>query len=163
MFKATTIADKYPIPRIQDFTQNLCGMKIFTKLDLKRAYHQIQMNEEDIEETAITTPFALFEYRVMVFGLCTAAQSFQRFIDHVLHGLIFEIAYLDDLCIASRSIEEHYVHLRKVLERLREYGLVLNGDKCEFYKDTVTFLRHEVNAYGIKPLTTKVPTPQNSY
>lgn len=153
---AITIPDKYPLPHIQDFAQNLAGSICFSKIDLKRAYHQIPLNPLDIPKTAIITPFGLYEFTVMVFGLCNAAQTFQRFINHVLQGLDFAFAYIDDVCIASKSREEHEKHLRIILERFREHNLVVNADKCEFYKNSITFLGHTVDSQGIRPLETKV-------
>ncbi|CAE1249039.1 unnamed protein product [Acanthosepion pharaonis] len=104
---AQTVPDKYPIPHLQDFAITLQGASIFTKLDLRKAFHQIPVAKDDIHKTAVTTPFGLFEFTRMPFGLRNAAQSFQRLIDEVLRGLHFTFAYIDDVLIASRNIEEH--------------------------------------------------------
>ena len=92
----------------------------------------------------------------MPFGLKNAAQTFQRFIDQVLHGLNFLFAYIDDILVASRSIEEHKEHLETLFDRLEHNGLVVRLEKCEFGKEKIEFLGHEVDRHGIKPLSSKV-------
>ena len=79
-----TIVDKYPIRHIQDFSHNIANCSIFSTVDLLKAYNQIPVSTDDIEKTAIATPFGLYEFPFMNFGLCNAGQTFQRFVDEML-------------------------------------------------------------------------------
>ncbi|CAH8533321.1 unnamed protein product [Dicrocoelium dendriticum] len=125
------------------------------------------MAEEDIAKTAVITPFGLYEFLRMPFGLRNAAQSFQRFMDQVLRGLDFVYVYIDDVLIASATPDEHLSHLRMVFERFESHGITINPDKCKFGQPTVEFLGHKIDGEGIKPLPDKsqaildYPMPQS--
>jgi hypothetical protein len=110
------------------------------------------MAEADIAKTAICTPFGLFEYIFMPFGLKNAAQTFQRLMDKLFRHLPFVFVYLDDILIASKDITEHMRHLRLVFEILQGAGLQINPAKCTFCVTSLTFLGHNVDASGISPM-----------
>jgi hypothetical protein len=151
-----TTVDKYPIPNVQDFTARLHGCRVFSKLDLKKGYYQVKVADGDVCKTAVITPFGLWEFLRMPFGLRNAGQTFQRLMDQVLAGLDFVFVYLDDILIASPDEQTHQQHLRAVLERLQEAGLVLNAEKCLFGVSAVEFLGHHITAEGAEPLQQKV-------
>nr|VZI06940.1 unnamed protein product [Spirometra erinaceieuropaei] len=151
-----TVPDRYPVPHLQDFAGVLFSKSVFSKIDLVRAFHQILIAPEDVSRTAVTTPFGLFEFLRMPFGLRNASQTFQRFVDRVLRGLPFVYAYIDDLLVASSTAEEHMEHLTTVFDRLQQYGVVLNPSKCVFGVPSLEFLGHLVDSHGIRPLPSKV-------
>ncbi|CAK1591628.1 unnamed protein product [Parnassius mnemosyne] len=153
---ARTIPNRYPIRHLQDFTHQLAGSTVYSKLDLIKAYNQIPVFEADVCKTAITTPFGLYEFPFMAYGLRNAAQTFQRFMDEVLRGLDFCFGYLDDILVYSSNSTQHQQHLRQLFQRLTEYGVLINTNKCVFGQSEVDFLEYKVSAAGIQPLDAKV-------
>ena len=140
--------DKYPIPYLSDATHFLEGKTIFSKIDLIRGYHQIPVAPKDIPKMAVITPFGLYEWVRTPFGLRNAAQAFQRLMDKVGDGLDFVFIYLDDILVALIDAAQHKQHLRMLFDRLEEFGMVVNPDKCLFAVHELEFLGHHITAAG---------------
>ena len=164
-----TIGDAYPLPRIQETFDSLVGAQYFTTLDLASGYHQIAMDPRDQAKTAFTTPFGLYEYTRMPFGLCSAPATFQRLMQATMSEFLFEflLVYLDDLLVYSKTFSEHLVHLEKLLQRVSDTGLKLKGEKCQFLRKEVNYLGHTISADGISCEDSKIrqvkewPAPTN--
>ncbi|GBG80720.1 hypothetical protein CBR_g31176 [Chara braunii] len=137
----TSLKNVYPLPRIDDLLDAAGGCKVFSKLDLKTGYHQIEVDPSDQHKTAFKTRDGLYEFIVMPFGLTNAPATFQCLMDKVLRHQLnrFVVVYLDDILIFSKSMEEHAKHLEEVLQVLKEAQLHLNLEKSEFGRDSVIY------------------------
>lgn len=158
-----TDQDAYPLPDIDDILSQLGNAKFFSALDLSSGFHQIPMDKQSKKYTAFSTPQGHYHYNRMPFGLKNAPATFQRMMDTALRGLINKhcFVYLDDIIIFGQSIEEHNSNLAIVLQRLRELGLKIQPDKCEFLKPELEYLGHIVTAEGVKPNPKKIEAVMN--
>jgi len=150
-----TLPDAFPIPNIQDALAAVSG-KIFSSLDLKTGFHQIPVHPADVAKTAFATPFGLFEWLRMPFGLKNAPATMQRFLTFVLKDIANVIVYMDDILVWAENETEHNHTLSVVLDRLRKHGLRLNREKCVFAQPRVTFLGFELSGAGYQPITSRV-------
>ena len=136
---SNTKFDRYPIPNMNMFSENLHGKSVFSKIDLVGAYHQIRVAPEDVPKTAVITPFGLFEFRYMPFGLKCAGATFQRYMDKIFSELKCVYVYLDDILIASENEQKHFEDLEKVFSLLKKYDLKINLKKCVFNLEKIDF------------------------
>jgi hypothetical protein len=113
-----TTKNRYPLPRVHDLLDRLRGSTYFTSLDMMSGYHQIHIGEEDVPKTAFRTPLGHFQFKVLSFGLTNAPATFQSVVDIVFAPLLNEsvVVYLDDILVFSRTAEEHFLHMRQVLD-----------------------------------------------
>ena len=147
-----TIPDRQPIPRVQDLLDGLHGKRFFSTLDMAKAYHQGYVKDICRKYTAFSTPWALFEWLRIPFGLKNAPAAFQKYMNTALSGLLDSVclAYLDDILVFGTTFAEHKENLRTVLRRLKSKGVKLRVDKCEFAKTEVRYLGRLVSAEGYR-------------
>ena len=160
---AKTIKDAHPLPRIDESMDAMKGARWFSTLDLQSAYNQVRMHPDDQHKTAFTTPFGLYEFARMPFGLCNAPATFQRLMQTAFRNELYTIllCYLDDIIIFAEHISEHIRRLDVVSTKLAEYGLKLDLKKCSFFRDEVNYLGHRVSAERIATDPSKITDVTN--
>jgi hypothetical protein len=146
-----TIKNKYPLPRIDDLLDQLKGATVYSQFDLRTGYHQMRVEEKSIPVTAFRTRYGLYEFPVMPFGLTNAPAYFMDQMNRTFRPYLdqFVIVFIDDILVYSKTEEEHAVHLKTVLEILREQKLYAKFSKCRFWEKEVKFLGHIISKEGI--------------
>ncbi|KAL0557211.1 hypothetical protein IC582_005729 [Cucumis melo] len=165
-----TVKYRHPIPRLDEMLDELHGANLFSKIYLKSGYHQICMHVGEEWKTAFKTKFGLYESLVMPFGLTNAPSTFMRLINHVLKEYIgkFVVVYFDDILVYSKGLNDHILHVKTILLKLREEKLYANFKKCSFCQEQIHFLGFIVGKDGVKVDEEKVkaiqewPTPTNA-
>lgn len=148
--------DRYPLPRFEELLQKLKGGKRFSKIDLADAYLQLELNEEAKRLAVINTPFGLFQYQRLAFGIASAPAIFQCFLEQVISGIPGCVNYLDDILVTGSTTEEHLNNLSILFAQLKENGLRCNLSKCAFFKRDIEYLGNTLTEDGVQPSDSKV-------
>ena len=156
-----TKPDAYPLPRMEDCVDQVGSASFVSKFDLLGGYWQVPLSQRGREISAFITPFGLFSYSVMSFGLRNAPATFQRLMNMVVSGLEGCAVYLDDVVIYSDTWEDHVCRIKSLFDRLRDANLTVNLAKCEFAKATVTYLGKVVGQGQVRPIQAKISAIQN--
>ncbi|GJT41190.1 putative reverse transcriptase domain-containing protein [Tanacetum coccineum] len=146
-----TVKNRYPLPRIDDLFNQLQGLSVYSKIDLRSGYHQLRVREEDIPKTAFRTRYGHYEFQVMPFGLTNVPAVFMDLMNRVCKRYLdkFVIVFIDDILIYSKNKQEQEEHLKLMLELLKKEELYAKFSKCEFWIPKVQFLGHMIDSQGI--------------
>jgi hypothetical protein len=148
-----TQKDVYPLPRIDDIIEQLSESRWFTKFDLKNGYFQVPISEKDKMKTAFATQDGLYEFNRLPQGLLNSPPTFQRIMNETLCNLRWHIClvYLDDIVVYSKFFNQHLKDVDTVCSALARNNFKLNVEKCEFFKQEITFLGYKINDQGVSP------------
>ncbi|GJR19002.1 putative reverse transcriptase domain-containing protein [Tanacetum coccineum] len=149
--KCFTIKNRYPLLRIDDLFDQLQGLSVYSKIDLRSGYHQLRVHDEDIPKTPVRTCYRHYEFQVMPFGLTNALTIFMDLMNRVCKPFLdkFVIVFIDDILIYSRNKVEHEGHLKQILELLKKEELYAKFSKCDFWLSNVQFLGHVIDKDNI--------------
>jgi hypothetical protein len=139
------------LSRIEDLFDQIIGVHVFSKIDLRSGYHQLKIRKSDIPKTSFRTRSGLYEFTVMSFGLTNAPAYFMYLMNKVFMEYLdkFVVVFIDHILVFSKNEEEHEVHLQLVLQKLREHKLYAKFSKCEFWLKEVAFLGHVLSKGGV--------------
>lgn len=163
LLNSVTVKERYPMPVIEDEIARLSGQAYFITLDLASGYYQVPISEESRSLTSFVTPDGQYEFNRMPFGLANAPAVFQRMMNKVLGSARFTeaTAYIDDVLIYGKSVEECLDRLEKVLGLIEQAKLTLNLTKCDFLRNQILYLGYEISADGVRPGDKKVKSVQD--
>ena len=148
-FNKVTRKFTWPMPKIKDIFSKLNGDTYFTTLDLHAGYHHIPLDKSSIPKTAFNSPFGKYEYVKVPFRLTQVPAYFQELMTSILKDFPFAIAYLDDIIIFSKTLQEHLSHICMVFEKLKSANLSMKKSKCSFFSKEIQYLGHILSTTGI--------------
>ena len=158
------LRERYPIPNVDELLQSLNGANIFSKLNLRSGYHQIEIDEESRSITTFVCQKEHYRYTMLIFGISSASEVYQRvnYITDIARYINGVRNVSDDIIVYGRTQKEHDEALRQVLQRLRDKNLTLNRDKCEFNRESIPFLGHILPKNGIEAEKRKIDAIQDT-
>lgn len=155
------IREKYPLPTMEQLIPKFRNAKIFSKLDLKNSFHQVELSEDSRHITTFISSHGLFRYKRLMFGISCAPECFQKQLERILLPCEGVVNFIDDIVVFGVNEAEHDVRLNKTLQVLKENGVLLNDAKCALRVKQIEFLGHQLSGNGIKPLDKYVKTIQS--
>ena len=155
--------DRYPLPLISELLDSPCKAQVYSKIDLRHAYHLVCIADSDEWKTAFRTRYGSFEWSVMPFGLTNAPAAFQQFMNDIFSNLldVCVVIYLDDILIYSNNMSEHHWHIKEVLKHFHKTGLYVKAEKCEFHSESVEYLGYILSPSGLTMSDNKIKIIQD--
>jgi hypothetical protein len=146
----------HPLPVLDYLLSRFSGAKFFTTLDIKQAFHQVELAEESRDITTFITNWGLFRYTRLLFGVNYAPEFFQNLMESILAECFHTVVFIDDIVIWRLTEQEHDDAVKKTLDVLKSHGLSLNVHKCKFKREEIIFLGHKLSATGVLPSDDKI-------
>ncbi|XP_051784512.1 uncharacterized protein K02A2.6-like [Erpetoichthys calabaricus] len=148
--------EQYPLPRIDDIFASLGRGEKFSKIDLAQAYLQMEVKDSSKKYLTNNTTKGLYQYNRLVFGVASVPAIWQKAIEQVLQGIPGTQCYLDDILVTGADDREHLENLGKVLNRRADFGLRVNKNKCEFFKNSIEYCGHQIDKEGLHKCKNKI-------
>lgn len=161
------VTQHYPIPRIDDLLVKIGGGEYFTSIDLSNAFLQVQVAPESQPLLTVNTINGLYMFKRLPYGLQSSPSLFQSVMDQLLLNVPNTVAFFDDILIKGENLNDCIINVKKVLEILQANNVIINFNKCKFFKKEIEFLGYKINKFGIHPTKTKcdainkMPKPTN--
>ncbi|XP_055714344.1 uncharacterized protein K02A2.6-like [Phlebotomus papatasi] len=152
--------ENHLMPMFEDFLPRLRSAKIFSRLDVKNAFHQIELDPSCRHITTFITHKGMYRYKRLMFGISCAPEIFQKTMEQILSKCVNALNYIDDIVVFGATIEEHDDALRGVIKAFKEYDVLLNQGKCHFRVKQLEFLGHMISEKGIRPTESKIEAVQ---
>ncbi len=156
------IRERHPIPTVDEILQDLTKSSVFSKLDIKMTYHQIELAPESRAITTFMTHKGLYRYKRLLFGVSCAPEMYNKVLQQALSGLDGVSSIYDDIVVHGENVEQHNQRLSNLLERLQEERLTLNADKCQFNMTHINFMGMVLPEHGIGLAKSKVESVLNA-
>ena len=159
---AAIVRERHPIPTVEEVLQEMDNSKIFSKLDLRWGYHQIELEKSSRAITTFVTHEGLYRYKRLMFGISSAPEKYQQIVQQVVQDIPGVRNISDDIIVHGSTQEEHDRRLIQVLDRIKERGLTLNKQKCKFNMTELEFMGHVLTPHGIQPADQKIKAVLNA-